>query len=132
MSRRPPHALVIIAALGLGACASSAPSPETALPAPPLTAQAASGPTVVIAPPPQLIWVPQWSMYVVEDHDIVYYKASYYYFFEDRWYSARSHAGPWKVVRPPAAVAKLPRGRLYSHLPPALARKVRVSPAHAE
>jgi hypothetical protein len=68
-------------------------------------------------------------MYVVEGADIVYYESAYYYYYEGRWYSARSHAGPWERVSPPPAIAKLPRGRLYSHLPPALARKVRVPPA---
>jgi len=129
MSCCPRLAVVMTAAVTLGACASSAPSRETAQAAPPAASQAASAPSVVITPAPQLIWVPQWGMYVVEGHDIVYYKAAYYYFFGDRWYSARSYAGPWSPVRPPAAVTKLPRGRLYSHLPPALARKVRSSPA---
>jgi hypothetical protein len=131
MSRAVSRTLVVLVVVPLvAACASSVRPREAVRSAPPSPAAlAASAPTVVVAPAPQLIWVPQWGMYVVEGADIVYYASAYYYYYEGRWYSARSHAGPWERARPPRAIAKLPRGRLYTHLPPALARKVRVPPA---
>ena len=124
------RALAVVVTIFLAACASPVRSRETVRSAPPSpAAQAPLAPTVLVTPAPQLIWVPRWGMYVVEGADIVYYKSAYYHVYEGRWYSARSHAGPWARVTPPPAIAKLPRGRLYSHLPAPLARKAKAAPA---
>lgn len=106
--------------------AAATPPPAVAAPAPP----------VAVAPPPpvagpaqsQLIWVPEWGMYVVEGHDIVYYKGAYYYYSGGRWYISQAYTGPWALVAtPPAAFAKLPHGP-KQHLPPGLAKKGKVPP----
>src|SRR3972149_6418003 len=77
-------------------------------------------PQGVVAPPGprRLIWVPEWNMYVMEGHDVVYYGGAYYYFQNGHWWTSPSYGGPWvTIVTPPPAIAQLPPGQLHSHLP---------------
>ena len=113
-----------------------------AAPAPPPAPPAAMAPppppqVVVVAPPPvivdspRLIWVPEWGVYVLEGHDIVYYDALYYYLYGGRWYVSRSYGGPWGVVRvAPPVLAQLPPGQFHRHLPPGQEKKGKVPPGH--
>jgi hypothetical protein len=86
---------------------------------PPAQHVAVAAPPPVVAPgPPRLVWVPQWNMYVMEGHDIVYFDDAYYYLHGGRWWVSQSHAGPWAVVASvPPRIAKLPPGRFHAHIP---------------
>jgi hypothetical protein len=110
------------------------PPPAAGAPPAVVVASPPPPPAVVVPPPaPRLIWVPEWQVYVVEHHDVVYYNAAYYSVSGGRWYVSQSHVGPWVLVSsaPPVAVAKLPRGRFHAHLPPGLAKKGQIPPGHA-
>ena len=105
---------------------AAAPPPPPPPPAPVVVAPQPA-PVVVVPPPaPRLFWVPEWQVYVVEGHDVVYYDTAYYSFSGGRWYVATSHVGPWAVVAtaPPVIVTRLPRGKFHTHLPPGHAKKV--------
>lgn len=96
--------------------AAAAPPPPPPPPQPQVAV--AAPPPVVVQAPPRLIWVPEWSLYVMEGYDIVYYNGAYYYFSGGRWWVAQSYTGPWAlVVTPPAGIAKLPPGQLHAHIP---------------
>jgi hypothetical protein len=88
-------------------------------------------PPPVVVPQPQLIWVPQWGVYVLEGHDIVYHGGQYYYLYGGYWYVSRSYAGPWATVSaPPPMLAKLPPGQFHRKLPPGLQKKGKIPPGH--
>ena len=75
---------------------------------------------VVVAPTPapaqvRMVWVPEWGVYVLEGHDIVYHANAYYAYSGGYWWIARSYAGPWAIVAPPPTVAKLPPGQFHGH-----------------
>ncbi|OGB91181.1 MAG: hypothetical protein A2Z31_05240 [candidate division NC10 bacterium RBG_16_65_8] len=80
---------------------------------------------------PQYIWVPQWGVYVVEGHDIVFHEGYYYYLYGNRWYVSRSHGGPWKTAaRRPAVLARVPPGHFHRHLPPGWEKKGKIPPGY--
>ncbi|MGE5848677.1 MAG: glycine zipper domain-containing protein [Candidatus Methylomirabilota bacterium] len=107
------------------------PPPPVAAPAPPPPQVAVVTPPPVVAPQPQLIWVPQWGVYVLEGHDIVYLDAHYYYSYGGHWYISRSYAGPWAIVSaPPPRLAQLPPGQFHRQLPPGLQKKGKIPPGH--
>lgn len=100
-------------------------------PAPPPPQVAVVTPPAVVVPQPQLIWVPQWGVYVLEGHDIVYLDAHYYYSYGGRWYVSRSYTGPWATVSaPPPMLAKVPPGHFHKRLPPGLQKKGKIPPGH--
>lgn len=105
--------------------------PPVAAPAPPPPQVAVVTPPPVVVPQPQLIWVPQWGVYVLEGHDIVYLDAHYYYLYGGRWYVSRSYTGPWAIVSaPPPMLAQLPPGQFHRQLPPGLQKKGKIPPGH--
>ncbi|MBI2457804.1 MAG: glycine zipper 2TM domain-containing protein [candidate division NC10 bacterium] len=108
-----------------------------AAPAPPAAAPPAAPQVAIVAPPPvvvpspQLIWVPQWGVYVLEGHDIVYHGSQYYYLYGGRWYVSRAYTGPWAIVSaPPPMLAKLPPGQFHRQLPPGLQKNGKIPPGH--
>lgn len=104
-----------------------------AAPAPPPAAPqvAVVTPPPVVVPSPQLIWVPQWGVYVLEGHDIVYHGSQYYYLYGGRWYVSGAYTGPWAIVSaPPPMLAKLPPGQFHRQLPPGLQKKGKIPPGH--
>lgn len=122
------------------------PPPQQVVMAPPPPQQVIVVPPprpvpVVVAPPPppvmsqpQMVWVPEWRMYVLEGYDIAYYDRAYYYYHGDHWWISQSHAGPWAIIHtPPPMISRLPPGHFHSHLmsqgrdwcPPGLARQGR-------
>jgi hypothetical protein len=112
---------------------ATAPPP----PPPPAPVVAPPPPVAVVAPPPvvvaspQYIWVPQWGVYVVEGHDIVYHDGFHYHWRAGRWYVSRSHGGPWAAVKArPVALAKVPPGHIHRLLPPGHQKKGRIPPGH--
>lgn len=77
------------------------------------------------------MWVPEWGVYVLEGHDIVYYDSLYYYSYGGRWYVSQSYGGPWAIVAAhPPVLAKLPPGEFHRNLPPGLRKKGMVPPGH--
>lgn len=106
------------------------PPPVAVAPPPPPPPPVAAVPPPVVVQAPTYIWVPQWGVYVLEGHDIVYDGRAYYYFYGGQWYIAQTYTGPWAPVTPPPAFAKLPRGHFHKHLPPGLAKKGKVPPGH--
>lgn len=112
--------------------AAPAPAPPpVAAPAPPPPQVAVVTPPPVVAPQPQFIWVPQWGVYVLEGHDIVYHDAHYYYLYGGRWYVSRSYTGPWTIVSPPPPMlANVPPGHFHKQLPPGLQKKGKIPPGH--
>ena len=107
------------------------PAPPVAAPMPPPPQVAVVTPPPVVVPQPQLIWVPQWGVYVLEGHDIVYHDAYYYYTYGGRWYVSRSYTGPWAIASaPPPMLAKLPPGQFHKKLPPGLQKKGMIPPGH--
>ena len=91
---------------------SAAPLPESAPPAVAVPTFRLIAPPPILVASPMFVWVPQWGVYVVEGHDIVYHDGHYYYWYGGRWYVSRTHRGPWTYVteRPPA-LANLPPGQ---------------------
>src|SRR5438876_9818926 len=77
---------------------------------------------VVVAPTPapaqvRMVWVPEWGVYVLEGHDIVYHANAYYAYSGGHWRISQSHTGPWAVaVPPPVVTTHLPPGQLDRHL----------------
>jgi hypothetical protein len=109
------------------------PPPPVAVapPPPPPPPVAVVAPPPVLVPVPQYIWVPQWGVYVVEGHDIIFHGGHYYYHQHNRWYVSRSHGGPWKAVaRRPTVLARVPPGHFHRHLPPGLEKKGKIPPGH--
>ncbi len=107
------------------------PAPPMAAAPPPPPPVAVVTPPPVVVPSPRLIWVPQWGVYVLEGHDIVYTNGLYYYRYGGVWYSARAYTGPWVVVQShPAVLAKLPPGRFHKKLPPGLEKQGKIPPGH--
>jgi hypothetical protein len=112
----------------------AAPPPPAA--APPVAVAPPPPPAVAVPPPivdtaPQLVWVPQWGVYVLEGQDIVYHDGFYYYAYEGRWYVSRHHAGPWEAPRAyPPVLAKVPRGNFHKKLPPGLQKQGKIPPGH--
>lgn len=113
--------------------AQPAPPPASA-PPPPTQHVAVAAPPAVVAPsPPRLFWVPEWNMYVMDGHDIVFYNDAYYYLHGGRWWVSQSYAGPWVLVTSvPPGIAKLPPGQFHAHIrkgggfcPPGQAKKGR-------
>jgi hypothetical protein len=95
-----------------------APPPAAAPMAAPAAQVVVASPPAVAVPAPRLIWVPQWGIYLMEGHDIVYYNTAYYYSHGGRWWISQSYTGPWAiVVTPPPVIAQLPPGHLHGHLP---------------
>jgi len=113
------------------AASASPAAPPVAAPAPPPPKVAVVTPPPVVVPQPQLIWVPQWGVYVLEGHDIVYHDAYYYYSYGGGWYVSRSYTGPWAIVSvPPPMLAKVPPGQFHKKLPPGLQKKGMIPPGH--
>jgi hypothetical protein len=107
------------------------PAPPVAGPPPPPPQVAVVTPPPVVVPQPQLIWVPQWGVYILEGHDIVYHGDHYYYSYGGHWYVSRSYTGPWAIVSaPPPKLAKLPPGQFHRQLPPGLQKKGKIPPGH--
>jgi hypothetical protein len=105
--------------------------PAVAVPPPPPPQVAVVTPPPMVVPQPQLIWVPQWGVYVLEGHDIVYLDAHYYYSYGGRWYVSHSYAGPWAMVSaPPPMLVQLPPGQFHKQLPPGLQKKGKIPPGH--
>ena len=106
-------------------------SPEQE-PAPPVAAPGPSLPLRVVfaSPPPvvsqaaRYVWVPEWKVYILEGHDIVYSEGYHYYFYEGHWYVARSCAGPWALIAsPPPTLTAVPPGHFHQRLPGGLAKQ---------
>jgi len=107
--------------------AAPVPPPAVVVPAPPQTERAPAPPAqVTLATPPaagsparpQMIWVAEWGVHLLEGQDVVYYNEAYFSFSGGQWSISQSHAGPWAIVpTPPPVIAKLPPGQLHSHLP---------------
>ncbi len=120
----PPQAVQTPA---LSAQVAVAPPPPVVAPAPPHAAQAPPPPAqVAVAPPPpvvaparpHMVWIPEWGVHVLQDHDVAYYDNAYYSSSGGHWSISQSPTGPWAVVAtPPPMIAKLPPGQLHSHLP---------------
>src|SRR5262245_64865168 len=99
------------------------PPPQVVAAAPPQVVAAAPPQVVVAAPPrvvvptaPHMVWIPEWGVYVMEGHDIVYHQTSYYQYSNGYWWISPSYAGPWALVAtPPPTIASLPPGRLHHH-----------------
>jgi hypothetical protein len=105
--------------------------PPVAAPAPPPPQVAVVTPPPVVVPQPQLIWVPQWGVYVLEGHDVVYHGGQYYNLYGGRWYVSHSYSGPWAIVSaPPPMLAKVPPGQFHKQLPPGLQKKGKIPPGH--
>jgi osmotically inducible lipoprotein OsmB len=114
--------------------AEQQPAPPVAAPPPPppqpVRVVVASPPPVVVQSP-RYVWVPEWGVYVLEGHDIVYADGYHYYAYEGHWYIAQSYTGPWAVVGvAPPSLAAVPRGHFHKKLPPGLAKKGMVPPGH--
>lgn len=118
----------------------AAPPPPAPQPAPPVSAPPTPPPParVAVAPPPpvvvqapQYVWVPEWGVYVLEGHDIVYHDGHHYRYYESYWFVSRSYAGPWAyTASPPRVLAAVPPGHFHKQLPPGLAKKGKVPPGH--
>src|SRR5438876_9922708 len=70
---------------------------------------------VVVAPTPapaqvRMVWVPEWGVYVLEGHDIVYHANAYYAYSGGYCWIARSYTGPWTVADTAPAVMALRAG----------------------
>jgi hypothetical protein len=90
-----------------------------------------ASPPPVLAQSPRYIWVPEWGVYILEGHDIVYSDGYHFYFYEAHWYVARTCAGPWALISsPPPTLAAVPPGHFHKRMPPGLARKDGVPPGH--
>ena len=90
-----------------------------------------ASPPPVVAQSPRYVWVPDWGVYVLEEHDIVYSDGYHYYFYEGHWYVARSCMGPWALIpSPPPTLAAVPPGPFHKRLPAGLAKKDTVPPGH--
>ena len=104
-------------------------APPPPPPPPPPVAVVAPPPVVVASP--QYVWVPQWGVYVLEGHDVIYHDGYHYYVHGDRWYVSRSYRGPWTMVSVrPAVLHRVPHGHFHQHLPPGLEKKGKVPPGH--
>ncbi|HEU5323855.1 MAG TPA: hypothetical protein VFX28_23835, partial [Methylomirabilota bacterium] len=66
----------LAAALALAAALTAAP------------VRAAEPPPLVVHGQPRLVWVPEWAVWVLEGHDVVYHRSAYYYHHGGRWYAA--------------------------------------------
>src|SRR5262249_35174707 len=76
----------------------------------------AAPPRVVVPTTPYMVWIPEWGVYVMDGHDIVYHQTSYYQYSNGYWWISPSYAGPWALVAtPPPTIASLPPGRLHHH-----------------
>jgi len=110
-------------AVGVLAGAAIADASRHPTPPPPQVVAAAPAQVVVAAPPrvvvptaPHMVWIPEWGVYVMEGHDIVYHQTSYYQYANGYWWISPSYAGPWALVAtPPPTIANLPPGRLHHH-----------------
>ena len=110
-----------------------AKGPEQEPPAPAVVPASAISVTPAVVASPMYVWVPQWGVYVVEGHDIVYYEGYYYYWYGGRWYVSRTHRGPWShITEQPPALANLPAGQFNRHLPAGLEKKSRPQPNPAD
>jgi Glycine zipper len=107
------------------------PPPAVAAPPPPPPPVAVVAPPPVVVASPHYVWVPQWGVYVLEGHDVIYHDGHHYYAHGDRWYVSRSHRGPWAMVQVrPAVLHRVPHGHFHRHLPPGLEKKGKVPPGH--
>ena len=85
-------------------------------PPPPAQVVVAAPPRVVVPTAPHMVWVPEWGVYVMDGHDIVYHQTSYYQYSNGYWWISPSYAGPWAIAAtPPPTIAQLPPGRLHHH-----------------
>ncbi len=82
-----------------------------------------AGCATTVAPPPvvirapQYVWVPQWGVYVLDGHDIVYHEGHHYYWHNGRWFVSRSPEGPWAALTArPVVLANMPPGHFQEHL----------------
>jgi hypothetical protein len=107
------------------------PPPAVAAPPPPPPPVAVVAPPPVVVASPHYVWVPQWGVYVLEGHDVIYHDGYHYYMHGDRWYVSRSHRGPWAIVNArPAVLHRVPHGQFHRHMPPGLEKKGKVPPGH--
>jgi len=72
------------------------------------------GPPVVVAEPPHMVLVPRSRVYFSPDPqvDIFFYSGYWWSPRGDRWFRAREHNGPWRVIerrRVPREVVVVPR-----------------------
>ncbi len=89
-------------------------------------------PPPVVIRAPQYVWVPQWGVYVLDGHDIVYHEGRHYYWHNGHWFVSRSHDGPWAALSSrPVVLANVPPGHLQEHLSPSLEKKAKLPPGHA-
>src|SRR6266849_4069949 len=87
-------------------------------PPPPAQVAVAPPPPVVAPARPHMVWIPEWGVHLLQDHDVAYYDNAYYSYSGGHWSISQSPTGPWAVVaRRPPMIAKLPPGQLHSHLP---------------
>lgn len=71
------------------------------------------GPRIVFSNEPQIVVVPDTRVYYVRncDYDLYRYGSYWYYCYDDGWYRARSHRGPFKYISHrsvPRAVSTVP------------------------
>lgn len=75
-------------------------------------------PAVVVPSPPALVWVPEWSVHVVQGYDVVRYNSAYFHYSDGRWWISDAYTGPWTiVVTPPPVIAQIPPGQLHRRFP---------------
>lgn len=111
----------VLLGLALAGCSSGSPRLGTTV------SPGASAPARV--PRVAMVWVPKWGVHVVEGYDIVFFEYAYYFYYERRWYIARSPAGPWALVpSPPPVLAALPPGAFHQHLPSGPTKEAEAAP----
>ena len=92
--------VILLVALSVAGCVVEAPAP------------------VVVPGPPALVWVPEWSVHVVQGYDIVQYNNTYFHYSDGRWWMSEAYTGPWIiVVTPPPVIAQIPPGQLHGRFP---------------
>ncbi len=73
-------------------------------------------PAVVIPARPQLVFIPEYKIYVASDVDFyLFYDGSVWFSFQDGiWYRGKDYNGPWVSVEKglPPGLAKVPPGQL--------------------
>jgi hypothetical protein len=60
-------------------------------------------PSVFLAQPPLFLAPPQLGIYVAVKcpHDLYYHRNRYYLWWHNRWFTAPSYNGPWRVLADP-------------------------------
>ncbi len=75
-------------------------------------------PPVAVPGPPVLVWVPEWSVHVVQGYGVVHYNNAYFHYADGRWWISNAYTGPWAIVAaPPPVIAHIPPGQLHGRFP---------------